>query len=123
MVFDTYASNKLTRHCETLFRGQSFGKSHVITMDLHILYIYSSWSFYLFPHHVSGILIVFIDTEVGGKSNQILDYGAIRGDDTKFHSHSGNEFYEFVKNSKFICGHNIIRHDLNISNNRYLISK
>lgn len=56
--------------------------------------------------------IVFIDTEVSRNTNRIQDYGAIKGDGAKLHTHSGREFWQFVKGSSFICGHNIILHDL-----------
>ncbi len=56
--------------------------------------------------------IVFIDTEVSRNNCQIQDYGAIRSDGTKLHTRSGDEFWQFVRNASFICGHNIIQHDL-----------
>lgn len=61
---------------------------------------------------MSNESVVFIDIETRRHSGQICDYGAIRADGSKFHSRSGREFYEFIKDSGFICGHNIMRHDL-----------
>lgn len=56
--------------------------------------------------------IVFIDTEVDSKTNQVLDYGAINASQNKLHTKSKNEFAAFVRDNRFICGHNIIAHDL-----------
>ncbi len=56
--------------------------------------------------------VVFIDTEVGGSNDQILDYGAIRSDGAKCRTRSGREFHAFIRDADFICGHNIVDHDL-----------
>lgn len=69
--------------------------------------------------------IVFIDSETSLKG-ELEDLGAIRGDNEKIHTHSYREFSEFVNKSKYICGHNIIHHDLKyigryIDNNKVFI--
>jgi len=56
--------------------------------------------------------IVFIDTEVDVKSKKILDIGCVTANIEQFHSSSTIEFIDFLKHSDFICGHNIIKHDL-----------
>jgi ATP-dependent DNA helicase RecQ len=56
--------------------------------------------------------IAYFDTEVGQKSEKITDIGCLRHDDAQFHKNSLTEFAEFIKNCKFLCGHNIIQHDL-----------
>lgn len=56
--------------------------------------------------------IVFIDTEVDIGTGKICDYGAIDSDNRQVHTHSSGEFSDFIKGNKFICGHNILNHDL-----------
>ena len=56
--------------------------------------------------------IVFIDTEIDQKSHRILDIGAIKSDEQSFHSNSINDFERFLTDTDFICGHNILIHDL-----------
>ena len=56
--------------------------------------------------------VVFIDTEVGIDDERIHDIGAIRPDKAVFHSASIREFCEFISGAEFVCGHNIIHHDL-----------
>ena len=55
--------------------------------------------------------IVFIDLEIG-QDNKICDIGAVRGDGAILHTKAVKELREFVAGSKYVCGHNIIRHDL-----------
>ena len=56
--------------------------------------------------------ITFFDTEIDPKSKKILDIGGVKSDGNTFHSNSIKDFAEFLNNTDFICGHNIIRHDL-----------
>lgn len=61
--------------------------------------------------------VIFIDTEVNPVSGNIVDYGAALDKDTKIHTGSGEKFAHFLKlygsdNKLYLCGHNIIRHDL-----------
>ena len=56
--------------------------------------------------------IVFIDTEVSPKTKEITDIGGIRDNGISFHSNSTSEFISFINVSEFICGHNILIHDL-----------
>ncbi|MFW5705386.1 MAG: DEAD/DEAH box helicase, partial [Bacteroidota bacterium] len=57
--------------------------------------------------------ITFFDTEIDVQSRKILDIGAIRSDGSVFHSNSLEDFADFLNGTAFICGHNIIKHDLN----------
>lgn len=56
--------------------------------------------------------IVFIDSEIGVESGKILDLGAVKPDHSQFHSASLQAFSAFVSGADFICGHNILMHDL-----------
>jgi ATP-dependent DNA helicase RecQ len=56
--------------------------------------------------------IAFIDIEVNPKSNVILDIGSIKGDGGSFHQTSIADFIQFISGTRFICGHNIIHHDV-----------
>lgn len=60
--------------------------------------------------------IVFIDTEVGIDDKRIHDIGAVRSDRSVFHSASLQDFCAFIAKSDFICGHNIVHHDLKYIN-------
>jgi ATP-dependent DNA helicase RecQ len=56
--------------------------------------------------------IAFIDTEISRKNHEILDIGAIKENGSSFHSSSISEFVSFINGTSFICGHNILNHDL-----------
>lgn len=56
--------------------------------------------------------ISFIDTEIDSQTGKALDFGCINGDGNIFHQRSATAFSAFIKGSKFICGHNIIDHDI-----------
>jgi len=56
--------------------------------------------------------IIFIDIEVGLNSKKISDIGAIKESGEEFHSNSLSQFSDFLSGSKYVCGHNIIKHDL-----------
>lgn len=56
--------------------------------------------------------IVFIDSEVGVSDHKVIDLGAVREDGTQFHSPSIRDFSAFLSGAGFLCGHNIIHHDL-----------
>ena len=56
--------------------------------------------------------IVFIDTEVSVERQQICDIGAIKERNTIFHSTSISRFYDFIADATFVCGHNIVHHDM-----------
>ncbi len=56
--------------------------------------------------------IVFMDTEVGIDDGKIHDIGALRFDRSIFHGASLPEFLKFAEGAEFLCGHNIVHHDL-----------
>ena len=64
--------------------------------------------------------IAFIDTEVGNEDKRIHDIGAVRSDGTVFHSSSLRDFAMFISDVDFVCGHNIVHHDLYYINNTAL---
>ena len=42
----------------------------------------------------------------------ILDIGGIKEDGSTFHSNRKDDFIQFLNDTHYICGHNIIHHDL-----------
>ncbi|HEY8388134.1 MAG TPA: RecQ family ATP-dependent DNA helicase, partial [Parasegetibacter sp.] len=56
--------------------------------------------------------VTFIDAEIDPDNGKILDLGGVRENGSSFHKSSLSEFVEFAKGANFICGHNILRHDL-----------
>ncbi len=56
--------------------------------------------------------LAFIDTEIDPKSGHILDIGAVKDEYVFFHSKSINAFVDFLKGQQFICGHNVLNHDI-----------
>ena len=58
------------------------------------------------------IPITFIDTEIDPNNGNIRDIGCIKSDGCIFHENSVRTFIDFLKGSKFICGHNILNHDI-----------
>ena len=55
----------------------------------------------------------FIDTEVGVKDHRLHDIGAIRWDGAIFHKNDKDALIDFLKDIDYICGHNVIHHDIN----------
>lgn len=60
--------------------------------------------------------IIFFDTEIHTETKKILDIGAVRSDGAKLHTPSPKAFTAFIKGHRYICGHNIIAHDLQYMN-------
>ena len=56
--------------------------------------------------------IIFVDTEVNPETGQVLDYGAISEDGATCHTASASVFGIFLRDAGFLCGHNILAHDL-----------
>ncbi len=67
--------------------------------------------------------VVFIDTEISLKNSKIQDIGAVKTNGEKFHSNNIAQFDSFIYNSDFICGHNIIKHDVKYLANHISFSK
>ena len=60
-------------------------------------------------------MIAFIDTEVSFQDKQVKDFGVVREDGAVLHTHSSDEFQNFLYDCEYICGHNIINFDLKYS--------
>jgi len=56
--------------------------------------------------------IAFIDTEVDFKRKKILDTGGVTMKGSQIHSNSLNELHAFINGNDYVCGHNILKHDL-----------
>jgi ATP-dependent DNA helicase RecQ len=56
--------------------------------------------------------IAFFDIELNPKTENIQDIGGIKNDGSFYHKNSIEEFTEFIKDQDYLCGHNIISHDL-----------
>ena len=55
---------------------------------------------------------VLVDVEVGAEDKKIRDIGAVKHNGSVFHSPDRKKFLTFIKDIDFICGHNIIHHDV-----------
>lgn len=58
--------------------------------------------------------IAFIDTEVDPNSKKIVDIGGVRNDGVTFHSASVAALTDFLSPVEYLCGHNIVWHDIPI---------
>ena len=58
--------------------------------------------------------IAFFDLETSNEGNNILDIGCKKSDDSCFHMNSLDGFLQFIGDQRFLCGHNIINHDLKV---------
>ncbi|WP_207534889.1 RecQ family ATP-dependent DNA helicase [Desertivirga arenae] len=56
--------------------------------------------------------IAFIDTEIDPKTFKILDIGGLKADGSTFHKASVPDFIQFLNGTMYVCGHNIINHDI-----------
>lgn len=56
--------------------------------------------------------VVYIDCEVGIDDKKIRDLGTVRSDRSSFHAPSLRDFLAFLSDADFVCGHNILHHDL-----------
>ena len=61
--------------------------------------------------------IAFIDIEIDPKTHKILDIGAVKNNGSSYHSNSIAAFVKFLHGTEFICGHNIINHDVQYTRN------
>ncbi len=55
--------------------------------------------------------IIFFDTEVSVSLGTIQDYGAITSLDATIHTSNASEFLNFIQDSDYLCGHNVIHFD------------
>ena len=56
--------------------------------------------------------LVFIDTEVDVKTKKVLDIGCVTDKGEQLHTNSFSEFLKLINGIHYICGHNILKHDL-----------
>jgi len=56
--------------------------------------------------------IAFIDTEIEVTTGKILDIGGIKNGGAQFHGASLSEFGKFLSGAEYVCGHNILKHDI-----------
>ena len=64
------------------------------------------------PSAEKNHVVAFIDTEVSADGRKVYDFGAFIEPEEKFHAASKNEFAKFIRNAEYLCGHNILHHDL-----------
>ncbi len=57
-------------------------------------------------------VVAFIDTEVSSDGRKVYDFGAFIEPDEQLHTASRDEFAYFIRDAEYICGHNILHHDL-----------
>jgi len=56
--------------------------------------------------------IAFFDLEVSEDSKKVVDYGSIKSDGSSIHSRLKFDFFNFISDTEYLCGHNIINHDV-----------
>ncbi|ASB49224.1 RecQ family ATP-dependent DNA helicase [Alkalitalea saponilacus] len=56
--------------------------------------------------------ILFLDIETDPEHKRILDIGAINNHGHQMHSNAISDLIKLINDGSFLCGHNIIRHDL-----------
>ena len=56
--------------------------------------------------------VVFFDTEIGVDDKKIHDIGAVRSDKGILHTASVSDFCAFAAGADFLCGHNVVHHDM-----------
>jgi ATP-dependent DNA helicase RecQ len=56
--------------------------------------------------------IVFIDIETDKVGERLCDIGAAKAAGAEFHQNAPDAFSRFISGADYICGHNIIKHDL-----------
>lgn len=56
--------------------------------------------------------IAFVDTEIEPKSRKVLDIGGVKNNGSSFHKASLPEFVRFLQGTDYVCGHNILQHDI-----------
>ncbi len=56
--------------------------------------------------------IAFFDTEIDAQRRKTQDIGCLFDDGREFHDTSPEKFTHFLRGADFVCGHNILQHDL-----------
>ena len=80
-----------------------------------------NWKYYVIALSIQGSerkhtmeekRIIFIDSEISLRNHKIDDLGAIKENGDIFHSSDIRSFATFIQKGNFLCGHNIVHHDL-----------
>ena len=64
------------------------------------------------PSAEKSHVVAFIDTEVSADGRKVYDFGAFIEPEDKFHAASKDDFAKFIRSAEYLCGHNILHHDL-----------
>lgn len=56
--------------------------------------------------------LIYVDTEIDPVSRRLLDIGCVSDQGGRYHGSSIPEFLRFAAGADFVCGHNILYHDL-----------
>lgn len=56
--------------------------------------------------------IAIVDLEVVQETGKVKDYGCIKNDGAIFHSASSKGFRQFLNGADYLCGHNLLKHDI-----------
>ena len=64
------------------------------------------------PFSAAKNSIAFIDAEINADGTRVCDLGAFSEERGSFHSNNPRAFLDFIAEADFVCGHNILRHDL-----------
>ena len=64
----------------------------------------------------ADVRIVFVDLEVNPDTGKIREYGVVSSDHQQYRGSSSTAFARILKDADYICGHNLLKHDLNYIN-------
>ncbi len=56
--------------------------------------------------------LAFLDIEAGTGDHKVHDIGVLASDGATYHSAAKDKALEMLRNADFICGHNVVHHDL-----------
>ena len=65
------------------------------------------------PLRYGPLRYAVVDVEIGLTDYRIHDIGALRYDGAIFHKASKEELLPFLERVEYLCGHNIIHHNIN----------
>lgn len=75
------------------------------------------------PNRNTSYKLAFIDIEASADRKRILDFGALQDSGKELHTSSKSDFSKFLSGAEYLCGHNIIHHDLVVLNDNALSRK
>ncbi len=61
--------------------------------------------------------VVFFDAEIGVSDKKVMDIGAVSDYKGVLHTANISEFNTFIEDAKFLCGHNVVHHDIKYLSN------